>query len=54
MGVFVITTDNWHWKTTLATGKAEWVEKMEKDCKTAVDVAKRCGAKWVTVVPGNL
>src|SRR5918993_43545 len=21
MGVFVVTTDNWHWKTTLATGK---------------------------------
>ncbi len=20
MGVFVVTTDNWHWKTTLATG----------------------------------
>lgn len=53
MGVFVITTDNWHWKTTLATGKQEWVEKMEKDCRTAIDVAKRCGAKWVTVVPGN-
>lgn len=53
MGVFVITTDNWHWKTTLATGKAEWIEKMEKDCRTAVEVAKRCGAKWVTVVPGN-
>jgi hydroxypyruvate isomerase len=26
---------------------------MEKDCRTAVDVAKRCNAKWVTVVPGN-
>ncbi len=53
MGVFVITTDNWHWKTTLATGKQEWIDKMEKDCRTAVEVAKRCGAKWVTVVPGN-
>lgn len=53
MGVFVITSDNWHWKTTLATGKKEWVERMEKDCRTAVEVAKRCAAKWVTVVPGN-
>ena len=53
MGVFVITTDNWHWKTTLTTGKEEWISKMEKDCRTAVEVAKRCHAKWVTVVPGN-
>lgn len=53
MGVFVITTDNWHWKTTLTTGKEEWISKMEKDCRTAVEVAKRCNAKWVTVVPGN-
>jgi len=53
MGVFVITTDNWHWKTTLTTGKQEWTDKMVKDCKTAVEVAKRCNAKWMTVVPGN-
>ncbi|MBO9200323.1 MULTISPECIES: hydroxypyruvate isomerase family protein [Niastella] len=53
MGVFVITSDNWHWKTSLTTGKQEWIDKMMTDCKTAVDVAKRCGAKWMTVVPGN-
>jgi hydroxypyruvate isomerase len=53
MGVFVITTDGWHWKTSLATGKAEWKEKMFKDVKTAVEVSKRCNAKWMTVVPGN-
>ncbi len=53
MGVFVITTDNWHWKTSLTTGKEEWISKMEKDCRAAIDVAKRCHAKWVTVVPGN-
>mgnify|MGYP006276355015 CR=1 FL=1 len=53
MGVFVITSDSWHWKTSLATGKQEWVEKMEKDCRTAVEVAKRCHARWMTVVPGN-
>ncbi len=53
MGVFVITTDSWHWKTTLTTGKQEWTDKMIKDCKTAVEVAKRVNAKWMTVVPGN-
>jgi len=53
MGVFVITSDSWHWKTSLATGKQEWVDIMIKDCKEAVEVAKRCNAKWMTVVPGN-
>ena len=33
MGVFVLTTDNWHWKTRLTTGKQEWLDKMVKDCK---------------------
>jgi hydroxypyruvate isomerase len=53
MGVFVITSDSWHWKTSLATGKQEWTDKMVKDCKEAIEVAKRCNAKWATVVPGN-
>ena len=53
MGVFVITTEGWHWKTSLTTGKQEWVDKMVKDCKDAIEVAKRCNAKWATVVPGN-
>ena len=53
MGVFVITSDNWHWKTSLTTGKQEWIDLMIKDCKEAVEVAKRCDAKWMTVVPGN-
>lgn len=53
MGVFVVTSDSWHWKTSLATGKQEWTDKMIVDCKKAVDVAKRCHAKHVTVVPGN-
>lgn len=53
MGVFVITSDSWHWKTSLASGKQEWTDKMIKDCKEAVEVAKRCNAKWMTVVPGN-
>lgn len=53
MGVFVITSDSWHWKQSLATGKQEWKDKMKKDCHTAVEIAKRVNAKWMTVVPGN-
>ena len=53
MGVFVLTSDGWHWKTSLTTGKQEWLDRMVKDCKEAVEVAKRCNAKWITVVPGN-
>ena len=53
MGVFVITTNGWHWKMSLATGKQEFKDLIVRDCKTAVEVAKRCNAKWMTVVPGN-
>lgn len=53
MGVFVVTSDQWHWKTSLATGKQEYKDLIVKDCKIAIEVAKRCNAKWVTVVPGN-
>jgi len=53
MGVFVITSESWHWKTSLTTGKQEFIDRMIKDCKEAVEVAKRCNAKWMTVVPGN-
>ena len=53
MGVFVLTSDNWHWKTSLTTGKQEWTDRMIKDCREAIEVAKRCNAKYITVVPGN-
>lgn len=53
MGVFVITTDSWHWKLSLTTGKQEFKDVIVRDCKTAVEVAKRCNAKHMTVVPGN-
>jgi hydroxypyruvate isomerase len=53
MGVFVITTDSWHWKLSLTTGKQEFKDLIVRDCKTAVEVAKRCNAKHMTVVPGN-
>ena len=52
MGVFVITafrnTDVW-----ATSGKKETTDKFVETCRTAVDVAKRVNAKWMTVVPGN-
>lgn len=53
MGVFVLTSDNWHWKKSLTTGKQEWTDRMMKDCNVAIETAKRCNAKYITVVPGN-
>lgn len=51
MGVFVVDTGN-NWKTSLTTGKQEFTDAFVKTCKDSVDVAKRCNAKWATVVPG--
>lgn len=51
MGVFVVDTGN-NWKTSLASGKQEFTDAFVKTCKDSVDVAKRCNAKWATVVPG--
>jgi hydroxypyruvate isomerase len=51
MGVFVIDTGD-NWKPSLATGKPEFREKFVQTCREAVDVARRCQAKWMTVVPG--
>ena len=52
MGVFVVNAyrngDLW-----ATTGKKELVDKFVDGCRTAVDVAKRVNAKWMTVVPGN-
>ena len=53
MGVFVVVFDNWPLHTNMAGGKKEWRDKFVAYCKTALEVAKRCHAKWVTVVPGN-
>jgi hydroxypyruvate isomerase len=38
---------------SLATGKQEFKDLIIRDCNTAVEVAKRCNAKHMTVVPGN-
>lgn len=51
MGVFVIDGGE-NWKTSLATGKQEFKDVFLKTCGEAVNVAKRCNAKWMTVVPG--
>jgi hydroxypyruvate isomerase len=51
MGVFVIDGGE-NWKTSLATGKQEFKDVFIKTCREAVTVAKRCNAKWMTVVPG--
>ena len=53
MGVFVVNFDHWPLKTSLTSGDKEWREKFLKACNEAVETAKRCNAKWMTVVPGN-
>ena len=52
MGVFVIETGD-RGKPSLTTGKPEFRHNFVNACKTAVEVAKRVNAKWMTVVPGN-
>lgn len=52
MGVFVVSayrnSDVW-----AVTGEAEHTERFVETCRQAVEVARRTGAKWMTVVPGN-
>jgi hydroxypyruvate isomerase len=51
MGVFVAEAD--FGKITFASGKAEARELAVGKAKAAVEVAKRVGARWMTVVPGR-
>ncbi len=51
MGVFVVDGGD-NWKTSLTTGKKEFKDKFIETCKISVEAAKRCNAKWLTVVPG--
>lgn len=51
MGVFVIDGGD-NWKVSLTTGKKEFEEVFLKTCRQSVEAAKRCHAKWMTVVPG--
>jgi len=52
MGVFVLNAYR-NGDVSLVTGKQEVLDHFVASCKTAVDVAKRVNAKWITVVPGN-
>lgn len=64
MGVFVVgrgigkglqealTEGGINWKPSLATGEQEYKDEFLKTCRKAVETAKRCNAKWVTVIPG--
>lgn len=51
MGVFVVDGGD-NWKTSLTTGKQEFLDNFLKTCQTCVEASKRVNAKWVTVVPG--
>lgn len=51
MGVFVVDGGD-NWKISLTTGKKEFKDKFIDTCKRSVEAAKRCNAKWLTVVPG--
>jgi hydroxypyruvate isomerase len=51
MGVFVVDGGD-NWKTSLTTGKQEYIDNFIKTCKASVETAKRVNAKWMTVVPG--
>ena len=52
MGVFVIAFSS-NDQINLTTGSQIWRDKFIQSCKESVEVAKRCNAKWMTVVPGN-
>ncbi len=53
MGVFVAHTIHWD-KPSLTTGDGLMRQEFLSDIKASVDVAKRVGAKWMTVVPGHV
>jgi hydroxypyruvate isomerase len=52
MGVFVASMAT-AWGPHFVEGKEDSREQFLKDCRQAVDVAKRVNAKWMTVVPGT-
>jgi hydroxypyruvate isomerase len=51
MGVFVVDGGD-NWKVSLTTGLPEFKQTFLATCVKAVEVAKRCNATWMTVVPG--
>jgi hydroxypyruvate isomerase len=53
MGVFVAHTINWT-EPTLTLGPGAHRETFLKEIRESIEVAKRVGAKWMTVVPGHV
>jgi hydroxypyruvate isomerase len=53
MGVFVHAFDHWPVSTSLCSGSKDWRDKFLQYSRQAVDVAKRCNGRLITVVPGN-
>lgn len=52
MGVFVLDKGG-NGANTLAAGKQEHVDIFLNGCRQAVELTKRCGGKYTTVVPGD-
>ncbi|WP_134088256.1 hydroxypyruvate isomerase family protein [Olivibacter sp. XZL3] len=52
MGVFVLNKGG-NGANTLAAGKKEHLDIFLKGCHEAVEISKRCGGKFTTVVPGD-
>jgi hydroxypyruvate isomerase len=53
MGVFVANFGTAFGKESFSTGDAKHVESFVKDLEKSVEVAKRVGAKWMTIVLGD-
>ena len=53
MGVFVAHNISWN-EPSLTSGDPELREAFLNDIRGSVEVAKRCNATWMTVVPGHL
>lgn len=52
MGVFVLNKGG-NGANTLAEGKQEHIDVFLQGCRQAVELSKRCGGKFTTVVPGD-
>lgn len=53
MGVFVLNPDT-AWTTTFAAGETSFRETFLRDVDASIEVAKRVGAQWMTVVMGTI
>lgn len=53
MGVFVAHDIFWK-EPNLASGEPKWRSAFLEDIQASVEVAKRLGARWMTVVPGHI